>query len=85
MLDQRDEVEIGYGFLPAHWGRGWGTEIAQACVDIAFSQLESSSVVGLTRSTNLASQRVLSTVGLVYERDVEFDGLQHRLFRRGRV
>lgn len=83
MLDQRDEIEIGYGFLPANWGQGWATEIAQACADIAFSRLGCSSVVALTRPTNLASQRVLNKVGLVYERDVEFEGLRHRLFRRG--
>ena len=81
VVDECDEVEIGYGFLPAYWGRGWATEIAQACVNLAFTRLDCPSVVGLTRPMNRASQRVLGKVGLVLEREVQLEGLQHLLFR----
>jgi len=80
-LDGVDEVEVGYGFLPPFWGRGLGTEIAQACVGRAFNLLELPSVVALTNQANSASQHVLRKVGLAFERDVTHDGRTAMLFR----
>jgi RimJ/RimL family protein N-acetyltransferase len=80
-VEARDDIEIGYLFLPAYWGQGFATEIAKACVDLAFTQLGCPSVVGLTLPANLGSQRVLRKAGLVYDRDVQFEGLPHLLFR----
>jgi [ribosomal protein S5]-alanine N-acetyltransferase len=76
-----DEVETGYGFLPACWGRGLATEIAQACVRIGFDQLGLESVVAVTTPANTASQRVMQKAGLVYERDIVHAGIPHVLFR----
>jgi RimJ/RimL family protein N-acetyltransferase len=81
MLDGRDDIEIGYGFLPAFWGQGFATEIAKACVDLAFTQLGCASVVGLTLAANVGSQRVLRKAGLQFERTIQFEGLPHLLFR----
>jgi ribosomal-protein-alanine N-acetyltransferase len=80
-LAGQDEVEVGYSFHPAYWGRGLATEIATACVQLAFVTLHLPSVVALTLPTNLASQRVLSKAGLSFEREVIHDGLLHVLFR----
>ncbi len=57
-LDDRDEVEVGYGFLPAFWGRGLATEIARECVRQGFELLALPSLVALTKDTNAASQHV---------------------------
>jgi ribosomal-protein-alanine N-acetyltransferase len=82
-VDGVDEVETGYGFLPDLWGRGLATEIARACVHIGREWLGLESVVGITLSTNTASQRVMSNAGLHYERDIVHAGLPHLLFRTG--
>jgi [ribosomal protein S5]-alanine N-acetyltransferase len=76
-----DEVETGYGFLPACWGRGLATEIARACVRIGFDQLGLESIVAVTTPANTASQRVMQKAGLVYERDIVHAGIPHVLFR----
>ena len=76
-----DEVEIGYGFLPAWWGRGLATEIAGACVRIGLHTLRLPSVVAVTLPEHAASRRVLANAGLRYERDVLHLGLQHVLYR----
>ena len=34
-VDGVDEVEVGYGFLPEYWGRGFATEITGACLRLA--------------------------------------------------
>ena len=80
-LDGEDEVEVGYGFLPAFWGRGLATEIARECVHQAFGDLALPSLVALTNDANVASQHVLRKVGLTYEREVTHDGRRSILFR----
>lgn len=85
VLDGRDDVEVGYGFLPAFWGRGLGTEIATACVGFGFEALGLASIVAMTLPENDRSQRVLTKAGLVYERDVDHEGVRHALFRTRRA
>jgi [ribosomal protein S5]-alanine N-acetyltransferase len=80
-VEGTDEVEVGYGFMPDYWGRGLATEIAEACVRIGFEQLGLASLVAITTAPNLASRRVMSKAGLVYERDIVHAGLPHMLFR----
>jgi RimJ/RimL family protein N-acetyltransferase len=80
-IDDVDEVEVGYGFLPEYWRRGLATEIALACVRIGLEELRLSSLVAITLTTNRGSRRVLEKTGLVYERDVVHAGLLHALFR----
>ena len=29
LVEGRDEVEVGYGFMPEFWGRGFATELAR--------------------------------------------------------
>ena len=76
-----DEVEVGYGFMPAYWGRGLATEIARACIRIGRDQLGLDSLVAITRPANVASQRVMVKAGLVYDRDIIHAGVPHVLFR----
>jgi RimJ/RimL family protein N-acetyltransferase len=81
VIDGRDDVEVGYGLLPAFWGRGLATEIASACVGLGFTGLDLQSVVAITLPENVRSQRVLRKAGLVYERDVDHGGFRHQFFR----
>ena len=53
-----DEVEVAWAIVPERWGQGLATELARACVQIAFDDLELSSVIAYTRPDNLASRRV---------------------------
>ncbi|HZA98838.1 MAG TPA: GNAT family N-acetyltransferase [Gemmatimonadales bacterium] len=80
-IDDVDEVEVGYGFLPDYWGRGLATEIALTCVRLGLEELRLRSLVAITLTTNRGSRRVLEKAGLVYERDVLHAGLSHALFR----
>lgn len=76
-----DEVEVGYGFYPEHWGRGLATEVARACVRIGLDRVGLPSVVAVTLPEHRASQRVMVKAGLAYERDILLEGLPHVLFR----
>lgn len=81
-IDGVNEVELGYGFFPQHWGRGLATEIATACVEIGRRSLRLRSVVAVTAPANQASHRVLVKAGLAYERDVVLSGEPSVLFQR---
>jgi RimJ/RimL family protein N-acetyltransferase len=80
-VEGTDEVEVGYGFLPEHWGRGLATEVACACVEIGRTRLGFPSLVAVTDPGHVASQRVMRKAGLEYERHVTLDGVPLVLFR----
>jgi ribosomal-protein-alanine N-acetyltransferase len=86
-IDGRDEVEVGYCFLPDFWGRGLATELARASIHAAFSVLNLPEIVCFTLTTNRASQRVMQKAGFRYERDFVYKDLPHVLYRlrRGEV
>jgi RimJ/RimL family protein N-acetyltransferase len=80
-LDGVDEVEVGYGFYPAYWGKGLATEICRACIAAGREQVGLGSMVALTLPANQASQHVMRKSGMVFERDLEHGGTPHVLFR----
>jgi RimJ/RimL family protein N-acetyltransferase len=79
-----NDVEAGWAIVPERWGQGLATELAQACVEVAFDQLDLLEIVAFTLPTNLASRRVMEKSGFVYERDIIHVGLPHVLYRRRR-
>jgi RimJ/RimL family protein N-acetyltransferase len=80
-VEGRDEVEVGYGFMPEYWGRGLATELALECVRIAFTRLRLPELVSFTLPTNRASRRVMEKCGFRYERDFVHANLPHVLYR----
>jgi len=76
-----DEVELGYGLHTPYWGRGLATEIAKELLRLGRVVLHCPTLVAITRHDNIGSQRVLVKTGLVYERDVDHEGVPHLLYR----
>ena len=81
-IEGRDEVELGYRVAAAWWGRGIATEMATALVRVARERLGLEEIVAFTLPHNLASRRVMEKVGFRYERDIEWVGLRHVLYRQ---
>lgn len=80
-----NDVEAGWAILPDRWGQGFATELALACVEAAFMQLDLHEIVAFTLPGNLASRRVMEKAGFEYERDIVHAGLSHVLYRRRRA
>lgn len=59
------DIELGYAFGAAFWGRGIATEAGRAVLDEAFGPLGLTRVVAVTRPDNLASQHVLTKLGFI--------------------
>jgi [ribosomal protein S5]-alanine N-acetyltransferase len=78
----QDEVEVGWAVLPARWGEGFATELAQISVEVAERDLRLREIVAFTLPDNVASRRVMEKSGFIYEREVVHVGLSHVLYRR---
>lgn len=81
VLAGRDENEIGYAFLPQYWNRGFGTEAAQAVMQIGLNNLGLADLVAFTQTTNHASQRVMEKIGMRFSHEAEHAGYPHVFYR----
>lgn len=72
-LDDLQETDISYRFLPDSWGKGYATESAQALMAQGREQFGLRRIIGLVQPANGASSRVLEKLGLVYERSFDPD------------
>jgi RimJ/RimL family protein N-acetyltransferase len=79
-----NDVEAGWAIVPERWGQGLATELAHACVEVGFGQLDLFEIIAFTQPTNLASRRVMEKAGFEYDRDILHAGLPHVLYRSRR-
>lgn len=68
------EYDLGFRFLRAHWGRGYATEAASACLDLGFREFLMPEIVGRAMKANTGSIRVLEKVGMKFARAYEEQG-----------
>lgn len=77
-----DGVELAWAIVPARWREGLSTELALACIEIAFEDLGMPHVIAYTRLENIASRGVMEKVGMSPERElVDRWGLRSILYR----
>ena len=74
LVDEVEEIEIGYRLNPKFWGRGLATEAAQAVRDHAFRDLALERVISLVHPDNHASERVALKNGMKLEKFTLFRG-----------
>jgi [ribosomal protein S5]-alanine N-acetyltransferase len=74
------EVELGYAFARAYWGRGYATEAAQSVVAYCFDVLDQGRVVAIIDPENTRSVRVAVKIGMTYERVIEWEGKPATLY-----
>jgi RimJ/RimL family protein N-acetyltransferase len=57
------EVELGYRFASAHWGKGYATEAATAVRDLGFERYGLDKIYVDVHPDNKASQKVALNIG----------------------
>lgn len=62
-IKESEEIELGYLFAQKAWGKGYATEIAEACAGYGFKKLGFREIIALTDAENIASQKVLEKIG----------------------
>lgn len=85
LVDGGREVEIGWHVRPGWKGRGIAPEAAAAVRDWAFANLDVDHLISLVRPENRPSARVADRIGMHVDREVEFKGLPHLVYRIDRV
>jgi RimJ/RimL family protein N-acetyltransferase len=68
-LDGKQENDLGYIIYADYWGRGFGTEAAQACLDYAFNELGLKRVAANMATDNITSIRVAEKIGMIKEKE----------------
>lgn len=81
-LDGVTELEVGYAFLPEHWGRGLATEATSAFLDMVGQLPEFGSVVAVIHPDNYASIRVVERLGFVLDRRYQHERGERLIYRR---
>lgn len=71
---KKNEVDIGFRFFKKYWNQGFATESAKACLKFGFEKFNFKRIVGRVMFDNKSSIKVLEKIGLVFEKEFDFDG-----------
>jgi ribosomal-protein-alanine N-acetyltransferase len=66
-------TEVGWRLARAHWGAGYASEAARACLRHAFETLGRGEVVSFTAAGNLRSRAVMERIGMQRDPAGEFE------------
>ncbi|HUO77404.1 MAG TPA: GNAT family N-acetyltransferase [Thermodesulfovibrionales bacterium] len=67
------EVEIHIVLKKEMWGKGLGTEIAEALLSLGFNSLGFRRIIGVVHPDNSQSKHVLKKLGMTYCNDISSD------------
>ena len=62
-----EAADLGYAFVPEHWGVGYAIEAAEIVLRSAWEDFGMTRVLAITNEHNAPSQRLLVTLGFVEE------------------
>ena len=67
-----DHIDIGYGMLPEFRGKGYAFEATKAIYDYGYEELKLEKIVAIVNPDNTSSIKLLSKLGLEFERMIRF-------------
>jgi ribosomal-protein-alanine N-acetyltransferase len=68
--------ELFYLFAKENWGQGLATEAAKAVVRYGFEELGFERIMAATRHANIGSIKVLTKIGMRYEKEISHSGVK---------
>lgn len=71
-LENTDEIEVAYRYLPQFWGNRYATEAANALVKYGFQVLNLKRIAAVVNPDNIASAKVIKNLGMKFEKTGEF-------------
>lgn len=80
-IDNVMEVGLDYAISPLYWKQGYATEISKLALRFGFEDLKVDSIVCFTLPINIASQKVIKTLGFLYEKPIVYKNRPHVFFR----
>jgi RimJ/RimL family protein N-acetyltransferase len=80
-IEATAETEVGYLIHRPFWRRGFATEAARSCRDLAFRELDKAHLISLIRPVNIPSRGVATNIGMTWKsRRVRHANLEHYVF-----
>lgn len=64
-LGDRLGLALYFRFCPESWGQGYASEMAQAALQLAFTQLQAGAVLAQVQPANTPSRKTLERIGLL--------------------
>jgi ribosomal-protein-alanine N-acetyltransferase len=61
---RQNNYDLGYRLLQRHWSKGYGTELALACINYGFRELQLSRISAYADVRHVASVKILEKCGL---------------------
>lgn len=80
MMEDLNEVEIGYGMIKEFWGKGIGFECATAWLEYGFEKLNLERIVALADPDNIGSWRIMEKLGMTFEKTIEHHGFECKFY-----
>ncbi|MGR9436032.1 GNAT family N-acetyltransferase [Rhizobium leguminosarum] len=80
-----DGLNLSYHLQPESWGQGYATELVREALVFAFDDLHGERVIGLVRTANAASRRILEKCGFNIEREVMLHGAPTNMYAFGKT
>ena len=82
--DYLEEVDLGFAFLPEFRGKGYAIEAAAATIEYGKDNLDLKRILAFTDADNSASIKLITKLGLKFERLVDFpdDDAEIQLYGR---
>jgi [ribosomal protein S5]-alanine N-acetyltransferase len=75
-----EKTQLGYSFIPEHWGKGYATELAKAGLQFFLDNSTIPEIYGVTETENVASSKVLQKAGFVYHSTKVEEGKELTVF-----
>lgn len=76
-----DEVEIGWMFARAHWGRGYAREAAEATLGWGWANRDAHRIVAITAACNAASRVLMERLGMMWIADFDHPAIRDSRLR----
>jgi [ribosomal protein S5]-alanine N-acetyltransferase len=76
-----NDIQLGYALLQPFWGLGYASESVKGGIQYAFAHLDLENIAGITEAENIASQKVLTRNGFVFEKSFTEDNKLLHIYR----
>jgi RimJ/RimL family protein N-acetyltransferase len=81
IVDEIEEIEVGYHILKRFWGKGFAPEAAKRFINYAFENQLTQSVISIIDVRNTKSQRVAEKNNLSIEKQTKWNNLDVYIYR----
>jgi RimJ/RimL family protein N-acetyltransferase len=80
IFEPTGDIELGHTLARPHWGHGYATEAAGACLAAGRAQLHAERIIAVVDETNESSLRVAQRIGMRRAAVLSAHGRPHVLF-----